>query len=72
MSTSVEKLVALETAIDAFVASGMVQSYTIDGMTVTKTNFQQMLAYRDKLRFEAATARGGGVHYADLRGANTG
>jgi len=68
MSTSAEKLAALETAIDAFISGGAVQSYTADGVTVTKANLAALLAYRDKLRAEVARGTVHGRQHADLRG----
>lgn len=67
-SDSLTRLTALDAAIDAFVAGGMVQSYTADGITVTKANLKAMMDYRERLRREVSAGKISGVAYADVRG----
>ncbi|MBE3070907.1 MAG: hypothetical protein IMZ66_11795 [Planctomycetes bacterium] len=67
-ATALTRLAALDTAIDAFVAGGMLQSYTADGVTITVANFEAMSRYRDKVRHEAALGKIRGMQLADLGG----
>ena len=72
MATAAERLAALETAIDGFIAGGCVKAYEVEGgIKVTKENLAAMLDARDRLRNEASVAsrrRSGGFMRADLRG----
>ena len=68
MSTAAEKLAALETAIDTFIARGAVRSYSADGITVTREGLKDLQAYRDQLRREVTAGAVHGVQYADLGG----
>ncbi len=62
------RLTALDAALDAFVAGGMVQSYTADGVTITVANFAEMRRYRAELRQQVARSKVHDLQLADLGG----
>jgi hypothetical protein len=66
MATASERLAALETAIDAFVAGGMVRSYKTQGIEITRENLSEMRKYRNELRSEVAAGKIKGLQLADL------
>ena len=68
MSTTAEKLAAVENAIDTFIARGAVRSYTADGITVTREGLPTLCKYRDQLRKEVAAGKVHGLQLADLGG----
>ena len=68
MATDAERLSALKTAIDTFIANGAVHSYTADGVTVTRESLAAQMKYRDYLEQKVAVTKIRGRRYADLRG----
>ena len=68
MSTAATRLAALETAIDAFVAGGMIHAYEGDGVKITRENLIAMMAYRKELRQEVAAGKIKGRQFTDLSG----
>jgi hypothetical protein len=57
-------LEAVETALLTFATNGFIQTYSINGRTVTRASIPELQALRDRLRAETIAAQGGARNYA--------